>query len=108
VRRALGRLIDMRNRLESLSASQSSLIHASHSLRVIYLTGRIEMAEGVGARLASVFDDVGGQLDETADSLNTLGKLLQDLSGHLARGLAHGDEIEGNIDEIDSRIGAIY
>lgn len=108
IRRALKRLTDMRNRLEILSASQMSLIQSSHSLRPIYLTGRIEMAEGVGARLASVFDDVGGQLGETAESLNSLGKILQDLSGHLSRGLAHGSEIENAIAEIDSRMTAVY
>lgn len=108
IRRALKRLIDMRDRLAGLSASQMSLIHASHSLRPIYLTGRIEMAEGVGARLASVFDDVGGQLGETAESLSDLGKILRELSGHLTRGLEHGDEIEATITEIDSRMGAIY
>jgi len=108
IRRALKRLCAMRDRLQALSASQMSLIQASRSLRPIYLTGRIEMAEGVGARLASVFEDVGGQLGETADSLNGLGKLLEDLSGHLARGLGHGDEIEAAIAQIDSRVHAAY
>jgi len=108
IRRALKRLFAMRDRLHVLSASQMSLIHASHSLRPIYLTGRIEMAEGVGARLASVFEDVGGQLGETADSLNGLGKLLDDLSGHLSRGLSHGDEIEEAIAQIDSRVHTAY
>jgi aerotaxis receptor len=106
IRRALQRLLAMRDRLHVLSESQMSLIQASRSLRPIYLTGRIEMAEGVGARLASVFEDVGGQLSETADSLKGLGKLLVDLSDHLTRGLGHGDEIEAAIAQIDSRVHA--
>ncbi len=108
IRRALKRLFVMRDRLHVLGASQMNLIRASHSLRPIYLTGRIEMAEGVGARLASVFEDVGGQLGETAESLNSLGKILKDLSVQLTRGLSHGDEIEAAIAQIDSRVNAAY
>lgn len=107
VRRAFGRLASIRDRLTDLGAEQMRLIASSHSLRPVYLTGRIEMAEGVGARLSSVFEDVGGQLGETASSLEELGKLLANLAAHLVRGLTHGQQIEATIAEIDSRIGAL-
>lgn len=108
VRRALGLLASIRDRLITLGAAQTRLVHSSHSLRPVYLTGRIEMAEGVGARLSSVFQDVAAQLSETASSLEELGKLLADLSAHLMRGIAHGQQVEATIAEIDSHIGAIY
>jgi len=106
--RAVGRLASVRSRLAALSATQMQLIQSSHSLRPVYLTGRIEMAEGVGAGLSSVFRDVGGQMDATSASLEGLGKLLRDLDGHMARGLSHAEDVKGTIADIDSRIGTIY
>jgi hypothetical protein len=104
VRAALSGLGDIRSRLATLTASQVRLLASSHSLRPVYLTGKIEMAEGAGPRLTGVFNDVGNQLDETAANLEGLRKLLGDLDAHLARGLAHGDIVEETIAQIDRQM----
>jgi aerotaxis receptor len=103
-RRALSGLADIRDRLKTLAESQMKLLETSHSLRPVYLTGRIEMAEGAGPRLATVFKDVGDQLEETAANLNGLRVVLENLEAHLARGLAHGDRVEEMIALVDSRM----
>ena len=104
VRRALGSLAAVRDRLRALTESQDKLIASSHSLRPIYLTGKIEMAEGGGPRLATVFKDVGEQLEETAADLAGLKELLENLEGRLVRGLVHGDRVEETISRIDSQM----
>jgi hypothetical protein len=108
IRRALARLTSIRQKLGSLTESQGKLIEASHSLRPIYLTGKIEMADGAGARLETVFRDVGGQLEETEQNLGGLRTLLEDLQAHLIRGLAHGEQVETTISHIDARIGSAF
>jgi len=106
VRRALGSLAAIRDRLRTLTESQDKLIASSRSLRPIYLTGKIEMAEGGGPRLATVFKDVGEQLEETAADLAGLKQRLEDLEGHLVRGLAHGERVEEAISRIDAQMNA--
>lgn len=101
VGRALGGLSAIKDRLKALTESQIRLLESSYSLRPIYLTGRIEMADGAGSRLATVFKDVGDQLEETATNLNGLRNLLQDLEVHLVRGLAHGERVKEAIAQID-------
>jgi hypothetical protein len=68
------------------------------------LTGKIEMADGAGSRLAMVFKDVGDQLEETGLNLDGLKTVLQVLEAHLARGLIHGVRVEETIASIDSRM----
>jgi len=102
VRSALRGLDAVKERLATLAESQSRLLESSHSLRPVYLTGRIEMAEGGGARLASVFDDVRQQLDQTGANLTGLQTLLMDLDAHLARGIAQGKRLEESISRIDA------
>lgn len=104
VKRALSHLATIKGRLDALTDSQARLLETSHSLRPIYLTGRIEMAEGAGARLATVFKDVGDQLEETATNLDGLKAVLADLEAHLAKGLAHAAAVEETIEEIDSHL----
>ena len=106
VRRALSSLAAIGDRLKTLTESQDKLIASSHSLRPIYLTGKIEMAEGGGPRLATVFKDVGEQLEQTAADLAGLKKRLGELEGHLVRGLAHGARVEDMISHIDSEMNA--
>ena len=108
IRRGIGRLSAIHERLAVLAESLAKLMNSSHSLRPIYLTGKIEMAEGVGARLATVFQDVASHLDETNSNLTELRKILEDLALQLTRGLAHGHQAEAAIAEIDVHIGAIY
>jgi aerotaxis receptor len=106
VGRALGGLSAIKDRLKTLTESQINLLASSHSLRPIYLTGRIEMADGAGSRLATVFKDVGDQLEETATNLNGLKTLLQDLEAHLVSGLSRGEQVEEAIAQIDAQMNA--
>jgi PAS domain S-box-containing protein len=106
VGRALGGLSAIKDRLKTLTESQIKLLESSYALRPIYLTGRIEMADGAGARLATVFKDVGDQLEDTATNLNGLKTLLQDLEAHLVGGLSHGERVEEAIARIDSQMNA--
>jgi len=101
VRLALSRLGSIKDRLKKLTESQSRLLDTSRSLRPIYLTGRIEMADVAGPRLAAVFRDVGEQLEETGANLGGLRTVLDQLDGHLDRGLAHGNRVEQTIMQID-------
>lgn len=102
VRRALSGLATIKDKLKTLTASQIRLLESSHSLRPIYLTGKIEMADGGGPKLATVFKDVGDQLEETAANLSGLKNVLEDLEAHLVRGLAHGERVEQTIAQIAS------
>jgi PAS domain S-box-containing protein len=104
VRKTLSGLASIKERLKTLTESQARLIGSSHFLRPIYLTGKIEMAEGSGTRLATVFEQVGDQLKEIGTSLSDLKILLEDLGAHLVRGLAHGEQIEAAIAQIDSHM----
>jgi hypothetical protein len=106
VERTLSGLSAIKDRLKTLTASQIKLLESSHSLRPIYLTGRIEMADGAGPRLATVFKDVGDQLEETATNLNGLKNLQRDLEAHLVRGLSHGERVEEAIAQIDAQMTA--
>jgi hypothetical protein len=106
VGRALGGLTAIKHRLKTLTESQIKLLESSRSLRPIYLTGRIEMADGAGPRLATVFKDVGDQLEESETSLNGLKNLLQDLEAHLVRGLSNGERVEKVIAQIDAQMNA--
>jgi hypothetical protein len=103
---ALGNLAVTREKLSRLNESQNKLLDANHFLRPIYLTGKIEMADGAGARLAMVFKDVGDLLEQTGANLNELKNLLGDLETHLARGVAHRDRVERITVQIDSQIDA--
>lgn len=104
VGRALGGLSTIEDRLKTLTESQIKLLESSHALRPIYLTGRIEMADGAGAKLAAVFKDVGDQLEETATNLDGLKDLLQDLEAHLVSGLSHAEQVEEAIAQIDAQM----
>jgi aerotaxis receptor len=104
VRQAFEGLGAIRDRLKTLKESQIKLLESSQSLRPIYLTGRIEMTDVAGSRLASVFDDLGSQLDRTAANLTGLKTLLEDLDTHLVRGLAHRAPVEATIAGIDRRL----
>jgi aerotaxis receptor len=106
VGRALAGLSAIKDRLKTLTESQIKLLESSRSLRPIYLTGRIEMADGAGPRLATVFKDVGNQLEETTTNLNGLKNLLQDLEAHLVRGLSHGERVEEVIAQIGAQMNA--
>ncbi len=87
-----------------MTESQAKLLESSHFLRPIYLTGKIELAEGSGTRLATLFEQVGDQLKEIGTNLNELKILLEDLGAHLVRGLAHGEQVEAGIAQIDSHM----
>jgi aerotaxis receptor len=104
VRGALSGLEAIRSKLKALTLSQTRLLDSSHSLRPVYLTGKIEMADGVGTRLAAVFRDLGSQLEETEVNLGGLKTVLESLEAHLLRGLAHGERIEETIARIDSQM----
>jgi hypothetical protein len=105
VRRALSGLEAIKGRLRVLTESQSRLLDTSNSLRPVYLTGKIEMADVAGAKLSAVFHDVGDQLQETGANLDGLRNVLRELDDHLDRGLAHGARVEQSIMQIDSHIG---
>jgi len=94
VRKALVGLTSIRTRLKTLTESQTRLLDSSHSLRPIYLTGRIEMAGGAGALLGAIFRDVGDQMAQTVMNLKGLKDVLQDLDSHMVSGLAHGEQVE--------------
>lgn len=102
VRRALGGLKAIKDRLKALTESQSRLLDTSHSLRPVYLTGKIEMAGVAGSKLMAVFNDVGNQLEETGANLGGLRNVLHELDAHLNRGLAHGEQVEETIMQIDT------
>lgn len=104
VRHALSGLEAIKGRLTTLTESQTRLLDTSRSLRPIYLTGRIEMADVGGTKLASVFHDVGDQLEETGINLGGLRDVLHQLDAHLDRGLAHGVRVEQTIMQIDSHV----
>lgn len=106
VRGALRGLESIRSKLKALTLSQARLLESSHSLRPVYLTGKIEMADGVGARLSAVFRDLGTQLEETEANLGGLRTVLENLEIHLVRGLAHAQRIEETITQIDSHLAA--
>ncbi len=103
VRRALGGLKSIKDRLNALTESQARLLDTSHSLRPVYLTGKIEMAGVAGSKLMTVFNDVGNQMEETGANLGGLRNVLHELDAHLSRGLAHGERVEEAILQIDSR-----
>jgi len=94
VRKALMGLASIRSRLKTLTESQTRLLDSSHSLRPIYLTGRIEMADGAGPLLAAIFRDVGDQMEQTVTNLKGLKDVLRDLDSHMVSGLAHGEQVE--------------
>ena len=100
VRKALVGLTSIRSRLKTLTESQTRLLDSSHSLRPIYLTGRIEMAEGAGALLATIFRDVGDQMEQTVTNLKGLKDVLHDLDSHMVSGLAHGEQVESVISQV--------
>jgi len=104
VRGALGGLEAIKRRLKVLTESQSRLLDTSNSLRPVYLTGKIEMADVAGAKLSAVFHDVGEQLQETGANLDGLRDVLRELDSHLDRGLAHGARVEQTIMQIDSHL----
>ena len=106
VRRALSGLEAIRERLKILTESQSQLLHTSNSLRPVYLTGKVEMADVAGAKLSAVFHDVGDQLQETRVNLDGLRKVLRDLDAHLDRGLSHGARVEETIMQINAQLDA--
>ena len=107
VRQALTTLGGVKKRLDGLTGSQSKLLESSRSLRPIYLRGKIEMAEGVGPRLESVFREVSDQLNETVSNLGGLKELLDNLEAHLIRGLAHGKRVDESIAQIDLKLNEI-
>jgi aerotaxis receptor len=94
VGRALSGLAAIQDRLKILTESQIRLLNSSHSLRPIYLTGRIEMAEGEGHKLATIFKDVGEQMEETIANLSGLKNVLQELDTHLVGGVDHAKRVE--------------
>ena len=104
VRLALGGLGVIKDRLKALTESQNKLLDSSHSLRPVYLTGRIEMAEGGGDAPGFGIRRRRQSTDETAANLNGLNKLLEDLDAHLARGLADGKRVEETIAQIDGQM----
>jgi hypothetical protein len=103
LREALSGLVAIKDSLKTLTASQIRLLEASHSLRPIYLTGKIEMVEGDGLKLASIFEDIGSQMEEATANLNELKLILHDLEAHLSRGLSHAHGVEHTIAQIDSQ-----
>jgi aerotaxis receptor len=107
VRRALGNLDTVKKKLQGLTEAQYRLLEASRSLRPIYLRGKIEMVEGAGPKLASIFKDVSEQLNEALSNLNALKSVLRDLENHLNHGLAQGQRVEESIAEIDSHVVAL-
>jgi hypothetical protein len=107
VRTALSGLEAIKGRLKTLTESQVRLLDTSRSLRPIYLTGRIEIAEVAGPKLAAVFHDVGEQLEETGANLGGLRGVLDQLDAHLDRGLAHGVRVEQTIGQIDSQMSGL-
>ena len=107
VGKALRGLASIKQRLNTLTESQARLLDSSHFLRPIYLTGKIEMAEGSGSKLATVFEQVGGQLKEIGTNLSELKTLLEDLGVHLVRGLARGEQVEAAIAQIDSQMNVL-
>jgi hypothetical protein len=100
VGRALSGLVAIQGRLKILTESQIRLLNSSQSLRPIYLTGRIEMAEGEGRKLAAIFKDVGEQMEETIANLNGLKNVLQELDKHLIGGVDHAQRVEQSMARI--------
>jgi aerotaxis receptor len=98
--RALSGLVAIQDRLKILTESQIRLLNSSHSLRPIYLTGRIEMAEGEGHKLATIFKDVGEQMEETITNLSGLKTVLQELDTHLVGGVEHAERVEHSMTRI--------
>ena len=107
VRMALKNLAGVKETLKGLTGSQHKLLEASRFLRPLYLTGKIEMADGAGPKLAMVFRDVSDQMNETVTNLNGLNGLLEDLAAHLLRGLAHGRRVDDTIAQIDSHLNMV-
>ena len=106
-RQALKNLAGVKQTLKGLTGSQHKLLEASRFLRPLYLTGKIEMADGAGPKLAMVFRDVSDQMNETVANLNGLNSLLEDLEAHLLRGLAQGKRVEESIARIDSHLNVV-
>jgi PAS domain S-box-containing protein len=107
VRRALSSLAAVKDRLAALHDSQSKLLKLSHSLRPIYLTGKIELADFAGSRLARVFSDLSDLLNETVANINGLQNLLEGLEARLVGGLANGMLVDETIGQIDSQLPAM-
>ena len=100
VRTALGRLAVINSRLKALTETQTLLVGSSRSLRPIYLAGKVEMAYGAGARLETIFSDLGDQMEATEANLDGLKGVLKELELHLVRGLGHGDRVESAIAQL--------
>lgn len=106
VRQALTGLENIKRRLRELTESQDKLLNVSLTLRPVYLTGKIEMADVTGPKLAAVFQYVGRQLQQTGANLDGLAGILRDLDAQLDRGLLHGARVEQTIVQIDSQMHA--
>ena len=107
VQGGLSSLGAVKDKLRALRESQSKLLDLSGSLRPIYLTGKIEMADGAGPRLTRVFSDLNDQLNETVANINGLKDLLETLEIHLSRGMAHATHVNETTATIDSQLMAM-
>jgi aerotaxis receptor len=107
LRRAMGNLHAVKGKLKDLSDSQMKLLESSRFLRPLYLTGKIEMADGAGPKLERVFREVSEQLNETIVNLNGLKNLLLDLDSNLIRGLGHGRKVDEVIAAIDTQLATV-
>ena len=101
VKCALAALAAVETNLHPVEKSQQNLSKSIRSLSLIYVQGKIELANVASERLGIVFDDVSRRLTDTEDNLGALASLIQELQKELHKGVAHREPIEQAVAKID-------
>ena len=93
-------------KLVTIENARQSQGESIQSLRLIHITGKLELANFSSERLVIIFDNIHGHLKDAEGNLSVLERLIQDLARELHKGLRHSGPIEQAVARIDP--GALY